>query len=203
MRKTPETSKTKEKLLSCAQELMLAKGFAATSLEAICTKAKLTKGCFFHYFKSKEELGKAVLEHFCCSSRQKMKEGCCSKDRQDPLECVYGYVDFAIKLSRDPASKKGCLIGTFAQELSDTYPEIRSLCADGFSEWSEMIRTDLCKAKTKYAPKANFDCQSLAEYFIAVLEGSQILARAKRDTRIMEKNLRHFKHYLESLFERK
>ena len=53
---------TKGKLLDVAQQMMLARGFAATSVDEICQKAKFTKGCFFHYFESKEELGRALVE---------------------------------------------------------------------------------------------------------------------------------------------
>src|SRR6516162_5022333 len=57
-------SLTKQKLLDAALELMLAKGYTATSVDDVCTAAGLTKGSFFHYFESKEDLGKAVAERF-------------------------------------------------------------------------------------------------------------------------------------------
>jgi hypothetical protein len=50
--------------------------------------------------------------------------------------------------------------------------------------------------------KAPFDTQSLAEYLIAVLEGSLILAKAKQDTGVFEQNLQHFKRYVKTLFEK-
>ena len=96
----------------------------------------------------------------------------------------------------------GCLLGHFAQELSDTHPEIRSLCAQRFSQWAEALKRDLDEAKTEYAPQVPFDTRSLAEHFIAVLEGSLILAKAKQDMTTFEKNMWHFKRYLRSLFER-
>ena len=201
MRKPELRSKSKEKLLDAAEELMLIKGFAATSVDEICREAKLTKGSFFHYFENKEHLGKAVLERFCSSSRQKMQEECCPKEG-DPLKRVYNYADFAIKMAKDPKLNKGCLIGKLAQELSDTYPQIRSLCANGFNEWAKMLKKDLKEAKNKYAPKASFEVESLAEHFIAILEGSQVLAKAKRDNRIVERNMQHFKQYLKNLFKR-
>src|SRR5262249_4624065 len=54
-------SLTKQKLLDAAQELMLAKGYTATSVDEICEAARLTKGSFFHYFEGKEH-----LEPPCC-----------------------------------------------------------------------------------------------------------------------------------------
>ena len=64
MRTAQTHSPTKEKLLEAAQQLMLAKGFPATTVDEICEAAGFTKGSFFHYFESKEHLGKEVLDRF-------------------------------------------------------------------------------------------------------------------------------------------
>jgi len=201
MRKAQTYSPTKEKLLEAAQRLMLAQGFPATTVDEICEAAGLTKGSFFHYFESKEDLGKAVLDRFCSSMFQIAQEGPFHKKR-DPLQRVYGWVDGYIEMSKNPALQNGCLLGTFTQELSDTHPGIRALCTEHFAQWAEMLKRDLDEAKAKYAPKAPFDTQSLAEHLIAVLEGSLIIAKAKQDRGVLEKNLQHFKRYVKSLFER-
>lgn len=201
MRTAQVHSPTKEKLLDAAQQLMLAKGFAATTVDEICETAGLTKGSFFHYFESKEHLGKAVLDRYVSAMFQAIQHAPFLKKR-DPLRRVYGYVDFVIQISKDPSVQNGCLLGTFAQELSDTHPEIRSLCAQHFGLWTEAFKRDLDAAKAKYAQRATLDTQGLAEHFIAVLEGSLILAKAKQEPDVIEKNLAHFKRYLKSLFRR-
>mgnify|MGYP003395515101 CR=1 FL=1 len=88
---------TREKLLDSAQQLMLAKGFVATTVDEICDAAGVTKGSFFHYFKSKEDLGKVVLERFC-QVRLQLMQGSPSQKKKDPLERIYGLVDFAIEI---------------------------------------------------------------------------------------------------------
>ena len=196
-------TKTKDKILDCAQGLMLTKGFEATSLEDICQKAGVTKGGFFHYFKSKEDLGKVLLERFCCSSRLAMQNCCCHGNAdKDPLKRIYSYIDFAKNMAREVVKGKGCLIGTFAQELSESHPGIRSLCAQGFDEWAKVLTKDIKDAKAKYAPRASFDANSLAEHFIAVVEGSQILAKAKKDRRVVAKNMQYFRQHIQSLFKK-
>ncbi len=173
---------------------MLTKGFAGTSVEEVCAGARLTKGCFFHYFLSKEDLGKTLLERFC--SKAKVSR---SSVEKDPLRRVYGAVDGAIQRAKECTKARGCLLGTLAQELSDTRPDIRAVCEEGFSIWAQGLRKDLEEARRRYAPRRSFDPQSLAEHFIAVLEGSQILAKAAQDPKIVERNLLHFKRYLKSL----
>jgi TetR/AcrR family transcriptional repressor of nem operon len=201
MRTAQEHSPTREKLLAAAQQLMLVKGYEATSVDEICGAAKLTKGSFFHYFESKEDLGKAVLDHYISSRYQMIQQAPFFK-KSDPLQRAYGYVDFMIQMSRNAASENSCLLGNFAQELSDTHPVIRSQCAKHFTKWAEPFKKTLDRAKARYVPKAAFDTQGLAEHFIAVLEGSILLAKAKQDKSIIEKSLRHFKQYLKTLFKK-
>ncbi|MCA9773881.1 MAG: helix-turn-helix transcriptional regulator, partial [Myxococcales bacterium] len=55
---------TRERLLGAAQELMMEKGYAATSVDQICARAGLTKGSFFHHFRGKEDLAVAAADHF-------------------------------------------------------------------------------------------------------------------------------------------
>ena len=201
MRTAQAQSPTKEKLLEAAQQLMLAKGFPATTVDEICETAGFTKGSFFHYFESKEHLGKEVLNRFSFFLQQTSREGSFRK-KSDPLQRVYGYVDRFIEMATNPQMPSGCLLGHFTQELSDTHPEIRSLCAQHFAEWAATFKQDLDEAKAKYVPKATFDTQSVAEYFIAVMQGSRILATAKQDAGVFEQNLQHFKRYIKSLFEK-
>lgn len=195
-----EHSPTKERLLDAAQALMLAKGFAATTVEEICRNAKLTKGSFFHYFESKDALGQALLRRFCDTS-DRLHRSLCGTER-DPLKRVYGYIDGAIALSRDPVTSRGCLLGTFAQELCDSHPAMRQQCAKGFEAWVAQFGEELRRAKARYAPRAPFDPKELAEHLIAIMEGSLILGKARNDVQVVGRHLRHYKRYLRSLFGR-
>jgi TetR/AcrR family transcriptional repressor of nem operon len=200
MRTAQTDSLTKHRLLNAAQELMLSKGYTATSVDEICETAGLTKGSFFHYFESKEHLGRSVAQWYYASWQQ-LSESAPFRQIKDPLERVLGVVDFFVEVSRAP-SWKGCLLGTFVQELAQTHPQIRSACARCLDDLVDSLAQDLEEAKAKYAPRARWSAQSLAEHFIAIAQGSIILAKAKQDQKVFEKSLGHFKEYLKRLFER-
>ena len=193
------TSATRERLLGAAQALMLAKGFSATTIEDICAAAKVTKGGFFHYFESKDELGTIVLKRFC-ESGQALHQNLCGRET-DPLKRVYAYLDNMIKLSQDPVMSQGCLLGLFAQELATTNSAIRKACCEGFSEWAKGFAKELAAAKAKYAPRKSFDPDEVAEHLVAVTEGAMILGKSRKDMRVMAPHLRHFKAYVKSLYE--
>ncbi len=50
--------------MSAAISLVREKGYAATTVDQVCEKAGLTKGAFFHYFKSKDALAVASANYW-------------------------------------------------------------------------------------------------------------------------------------------
>src|SRR6266851_2140173 len=130
---SPELPETKRKLVDAGVKLMRGQGFNATTVEDICSTAGVTKGGFFHYFKSKEDIAKAALLRFRERKSQNFQDASFRKFA-DPLDRVFGRLDFAVEAAGGKAHlTKGCLIGMFAQELSFTHPELRSACQNSFS----------------------------------------------------------------------
>src|SRR5262245_33438101 len=98
MRKQHADSKTRNKVPDAAQELMLAKGYSATSVDEVCQAAGLTKGSFFHYFPGKEDMGIAVAERFYAARRQAFEEAPFRR-LPDPLDRALGQVDFFLEMA--------------------------------------------------------------------------------------------------------
>ena len=201
MRTTDGDSPTRQKLLEAAQELMLAKGFTATSVDEVCAAAGVTKGSFFHYFDSKEHLGRVVAEHYFAAKKRQCQAAPFWR-KKDPLDRIYGFVDSLIELPHTAEAGKGCLLGTFVQELSETHPAIRAVCAACLAEQAAAFKRDLDEAKARYAAGARWDTQSLAEHLLAVVQGAIILAKAKQDPKVIGESAKHFKEYLKGLFGR-
>ena len=55
---------SKTKLLDATLKVVRAKGYTATRIEDVCAEARLTKGSFFHHFKSKEDLALSAAAHW-------------------------------------------------------------------------------------------------------------------------------------------
>ena len=195
--KQPE--ETKRTLLTSAVKLMRKKGYEATSVDDICREAKLTKGSFFHHFKDKEELAMAALDSFCnCQGTEMSKR----KGEKDPLARVDGLIDRIVDMASSTDTLDGCLIGNFAQEVSETHPELRKACAGKFGDLARYIKKELDEAKKLYAPKGSVDTESLAYHFISVLQGSNVVAKATQDPKVIGRNMRHLKQYFHAVFKK-
>lgn len=205
---------SRQKLLGAARRLMATKGFGSTSVDEICQCSGLTKGSFFHYFENKEALGEAVLESYCCELFAEFEKAAL-EGVTDPLMRVFGRLDVCITmacqshgttirletpLQRVPSAQAGCLLGMLAQEMSDTSPAMRNACCGHFNDWVHRLQGDLDAAAKQYRPKGQVDTEGLARHFIAVLEGSLILAKTHQKMSYVEDGLRHYKTYLAQVF---
>lgn len=191
-------SKTKETLLDAAQQLMLEKGFVATTVDEICAEAKVTKGSFFYYFKSKDALGKFLIQRFAAKTGGMFVEKV-SRYGTDPLKRVYGFIEVAMEMGAC-CDSKGCLVGIFAQELSESHPELRMCCEEVFLRMRKLFESELKAAHELYGGEKKIDAQGLAEEFIAVVQGSLLLIKATQDHSLMKRTMHHFKSYLQQIF---
>lgn len=66
-------------LLDCAQTLFFTKGFEETTLSDILAAAKISKGGFYHHFKSKDELLFGVLDRMAADIFHQMQEALTDK----------------------------------------------------------------------------------------------------------------------------
>ena len=55
---------THEKILRSASQLFAKNGYSATGVAAICKKANISKGAFYHHFPSKQDVFLALLENW-------------------------------------------------------------------------------------------------------------------------------------------
>jgi TetR/AcrR family transcriptional repressor of nem operon len=204
MTKVDETTEafpeTKRKLVDAGVNLMRRQGFNATTVDDICASAGVTKGGFFHYFKSKQDLAKAAVIRFAEGKTREFQDAPFRK-LADPLARVFGRLDFVRDTNGDPARvTKGCLFGVFAQELSFTNPELRAACQESFTRVIADFQKDLAEAKLAHPPQVDFDPKSVATLYVSILQGSLIMAKASEANAVLLENLEQFRHYLQSLF---
>ena len=190
---------SRTRLLDAALHLVRAQGYAATTVDDICRAAGLTKGAFFHHFKSKEDLAVAAAAHFSAMA-ERMFGAAPYRQLADPLERLLGYVDFRSAILAGPIPEFTCLLGTMVQEAYDSHPVIREACGAHIGAHTADVAKDIAAAKALYAPAATWSAESLALYTQAVLQGAFVLAKAKNASEVGRECLAHLRRYLEQLF---
>jgi len=197
--KMKNSDATRTKLLDAARDLIRAKGYAATTVDDICSAAGVTKGSFFHHFASKEQLGIAAIAHFSAMA-ESLFASAPFRSLPDPRDRLLGYVDFRASLFQGEVAKYTCLIGTSVQEAYATHPNLRAACDEGLSIHVAELERDVTAAKQRYAPDAPWTPESVAYFMQAVLQGAFILAKAKQGPEVPLASIAHLRRYLETLF---
>jgi TetR/AcrR family transcriptional repressor of nem operon len=194
-----QLNRSKAKLLDAAMQLIRTKGYTATTIDDICAAAGVTKGSFFHHFKSKDELGVEATQQW-----ETMTEAVFGdapyRARPDPRDRVLGYVDFRASMLDWDVQTFTCLLGTMVQEVYTTHPELRAACDEHMSNHTAKLIADVEAAKRMYAPDAPWSAASLAYYIQTVLQGSFIFAKAKLSAEVAIDSLAHLRRHLEMLF---
>ena len=195
-----EKPNSRTRLLDAALDLVRAKGYAATTVDDICHRAGVTKGSFFHHFKSKDDLALAAVAHWEAKTAS-LFAAAGYHQAQNPLDRLLGYVDFRAAILTGELPDYTCLLGTLVQETYATHPEIRSACERALSAHTAELTRDIEASKRLYAPTAPWSAESVGNFIQAVLQGSFILAKAKQGPEVVHENLEHLRRTLRILFQ--
>ncbi|MCE6952481.1 TetR/AcrR family transcriptional regulator [Cereibacter sphaeroides] len=185
------------RLLEAATRLIREQGFAATSVDAICREAGVTKGAFFHHFPSKQALGVAAAENWAEVTGRLFAEAS-YHEPADPLDRVFAYIDFRRSLLAGEIADYTCLVGTMVQEAHGLAP-IREACGASIFGHAGTLEADIAAAMAARGV-AGFEADSLARHMQAVLQGAFILAKAGGGAAAVEDALDHLKRYIGLLF---
>jgi TetR/AcrR family transcriptional repressor of nem operon len=189
------------KLVDAALAVIRTKGYAATSVEELCTRAGVTKGAFFHHFASKADLAVAAANHWS-ETTSALFAAADYHNHSDPLDRILAYLDFRDALLKGGVPEFTCLVGTMVQETYATSPDIRDACDASISGHAATLEADIAEAMTRRGVEAGFTPASLALHTQAVLQGAFILAKAKGGAGIAAESIAHLRRYIELLFHK-
>src|ERR1700737_3619228 len=101
------------RLIETAMKLAYKRGFRETSLADIAEAAHVPVGNVYYYFKTKDELGEAVVERRLAEFRAFREE----MDRlSSPKERLFAFVE-RIQSNREQLARGGCPLGGLCSEL--------------------------------------------------------------------------------------
>lgn len=196
----PERGDARTRLLEAACDVIRTKGYAATTVDDLCKTAGVTKGAFFHHFKGKDALGVAAAE-FWAETTGELFAGASYHAPEDPLDRVLAYIAFRREIISDDIPTFTCLVGTLAQEVHATAPEIRDAAGASIFGHSATLEADIQAAiETRRITPDGWDAASLARHFQTVLQGGFILAKAGNDSDLAREAVDHLDRYVRGLF---
>jgi AcrR family transcriptional regulator len=188
----PPRKDTRERILEVAEAAVMAKGFAATSIDELIAAVGITKSGFFYHFKDKAGLAKAMMLRYLEQDKALLDQLFNRADElnEDPLHgFLVGLKMFAEMMADLPEAHPGCLAASFAYQDTLFDQEIRKLNADGMLAWRKRFRERLDLIAKRYPPRQDVDLDALADMAASLVEGGLILGRVLKDQSILPRQL--------------
>ena len=194
---------TREKILDGAQELILDLGYSGMKVDHVLEHVGITKGAFFHHFKTKDDLAKALLRRYNSKDALIYAE---TRDRaeklsDDPLQQIIIFIRlFEDMFSELTEPYPGCLLASYLYELQQFDDETRGMLHEAFARWRTLLQEKFELIIKKYPPKNPVSASQLADGFTVVLEGAFITGKAMNEAKLVTEQLRLYRNYIELLF---
>ncbi len=182
--------------MDAANRLISVKGYHCTSLDYVLRESRVGKGNFYHYFKSKEELGYAILRRIVQGFVEQVLEPSFSDPSLSPLEQIDGFLDRILESQRQRNYVGGCPMGNLASELSDIHEGFRQRLALVFVLWRERLSDALQRAQARGELSTRAEPASVAQFIVATLEGAILMSKVTKRIGVMEECVAELKTHL-------
>lgn len=186
---------TREQILDAASRLVHVRGFNNTSVDEILKESGVGKGNFYYYFKSKDELGFAILdrslERFSAELIEKSFDS-----NKDPWQQIYDFLNSLVSRARQQDGSGGCILGNLAVEMSDIHEEFRQRLNKAFDRLRSRIEDSLTQARVQGTLHRDADIARLAHFVIAGFEGAFMMGKLHKDADVMAGVVEELKGHL-------
>jgi TetR/AcrR family transcriptional repressor of nem operon len=191
---------TRDRLVDAALYLFWLQGYTATGIAEILARANANAGSFYHFFKTKEELLLAVLELYIQSLEPVVVQPILGQIT-DPVERVFGILEFYRRNLLATGCTYGCPIGRLALEIPEEQFRVHKRLADNFDGWTAAVEKCLEDARERFPVGTNL--KTLSKFVLTVMEGGVMQSRAHRDVGPFDASVEHLREYFRLLISRR
>jgi AcrR family transcriptional regulator len=174
---------TRNRIVAAAAELIFERGVAGTSTEDVRTRAGVSSSQLYHYFRDKQDLVLAVIEH---QTETILDAQAPLFAQLDSIAGLRAWRHALVELQRQRHCQGGCPIGSLGSELAESDPRARADVAAGFERWESAIGNGLAAMHQRGELPADVDPARLALATLTALQGGLLLTQIRRDTTALE-----------------
>lgn len=191
---------TRAAILDAAFTEIHARGFHASSIDAILEKTGLTKGALFHQFASKLELGYAVVDEVLMPLTLARWVAPLAAF-EDPLEGIVQLVEHNICDAPQAMLDLGCPLANLIQEMSNGDAEFRRRLRRCVEAWIEGIAEHVERGRRSGHVRRSVKPRAVAEYVIVTHEGLYAVVKGLRDKSVAPTVVSSMRTYFATLAE--
>ncbi len=187
---------TRDQILDAAERLIHLQGYHCTSLDDVLRDSGVGKGNFYYYFKSKEELGYAIIDRLIAGFLARTLESAFADTSADPVGQVHALLERVLETQRRRNCVGGCPMGNLASELSDVHEGFRKRLAETFDRWQMAVTEAFTRGQARGRFRLECDAAGVARFLVASVEGAILLTKVTKDITVMETCVDELKQHL-------
>ncbi len=193
-----KSEETRLLILQKAFDLVYANGYQATSIDDIIATTKVTKGAFFYHFKTKDEMGLALITEVM---QPVVKEEFVSslKSSHDPVKDIYKTVKHLLLENPRLIVKYGCPVGNLVQEMAPLSPVFSKALGRLVKQWQQVIEAGIILGKKSGAVRRDVKPEQVASLVMSGYWGIRHFGKLYGNNSCYKPYLKELKNYLESL----
>ena len=198
----PRPAAARDRILDTAERLVLQRGFAATTVDAVLEGAGASKGAFFHHFPTKAALGRALVARYAAADADLLESQmrAAEQSSDDPADQLLAFLrGFESAATEAVEAQPACLFVSFIYEAELTDADTAALVRASIAEWRGRIGDKLRAAAASRPHLAVHDLDAVADHVFATFEGAFLLVRAEGDPQHMARQLAVLRHHIELL----
>lgn len=180
---------TRTQIVAAADVLFYQRGFEHTSFADIAEEVKISRGNFYHHFKSKDEILEAVIELRLRRTQEMLDKW--ELDGRSPVERVGSFIQMLI-MNQSKLTLYGCPVGTLCTELA----KMDHVAKEHANKLMTLFRNWLGRQFAQAGRKKEAD--TLAMHLLALSQGVATLANTFHDEKFIKNEVRYMQEWLKT-----
>ncbi len=171
---------TRERIVQAADRLFYRQGYEHTSFADIAAAVNISRGNFYHHFKTKDDILDAVIARRVVRTRGMLARW--EIDGDDPLARVRSFINILLA-NRRAIKRHGCPVGTLSSELAKLNHDARGDANTLFTLFRQWLGRQFSLAG------CGTRADDLAMHVLAMSQGVATLANAFADDAFIEREV--------------
>jgi TetR/AcrR family transcriptional repressor of nem operon len=183
---------TREHILATGEQLCMQRGFVGMGLSELLKTAEVPKGSFYHYFRSKEAFGVAMLERYFADYHLRLTQHF-SAGEGSYRDRLLAYYQQAVNQFCQQGMISGCLTVKLSAEVCDLSEDMRAEMNKGASQIITLLAQALENGRQCGCLAFDGDAHTQAQVLYSLWLGANLQAKISRSSTPLESALAHAK----------
>ncbi|WP_299182582.1 TetR/AcrR family transcriptional regulator [uncultured Chryseobacterium sp.] len=194
MKKSEATRLT---ILQKAFDLIYVKGYQTTSVDEIIATTQVTKGAFYYHFKTKDEMGLAIINELLKPTFKKTFIDPLGND-DHPLDNIYELMYSILMENEILKVEYGCPASNFTQEMAPWNIDFTKALNELSRQWENAMIEAIEKGKQTGIISKDADAKGIAVWVMSGYWGVRNLGKLENNKSVYLTYLKQLKAYLNS-----